>query len=96
MKNKLSACAIPFKCYAKNSFLEVHAWLHYTVYQYIRTTYVIYVLLLILYTNSTQYILAYNYYNYYYYYYVCFSFVNSVSNHRIHNNEVALIRKRRV
>ena len=30
MKNKLSACAIPFKCYAKNSFLEVHAWLHYS------------------------------------------------------------------
>ena len=29
MKNKLSACVIPFKCYAKISFLEVHAWLHY-------------------------------------------------------------------
>ena len=29
MKKKLGACVIPFKCYAKNSFLEVHAWLHY-------------------------------------------------------------------
>ena len=30
MKKKLGACVIPFKCYAKNSFLEVHAWLHYS------------------------------------------------------------------
>ena len=29
MKKQLSGCVIPFKCYAKYSFLEVHAWLHY-------------------------------------------------------------------